>query len=231
MEQELQRIYDRIELVLGKEAINRIKSATVCICGIGGVGSFTLEALTRIGVGHIIVIDKDVVDVTNINRQIIATSRNIGMPKVEEAKKRVNEINPEIKVTTIHDYISGDNIDNYINESINYVVDAIDSVDSKIAIIQKCKSIGINVISSMGMGNKIDPLKIKIADISRTEMCPLAKVMRKRLREMKISKVKVVYSTEQPIKNKGNVLGSVSYVPSVAGLIIASEVVKQIINN
>lgn len=188
-----------------------------------------LEALARIGIQNITVIDKDDVDITNINRQIIATSNNIGKSKVDEAKKRILEINPSINITAVKDYIDSNNVDKYITDKYDYVVDAIDSIDSKIALIKTCKLKNIKIISSMGMANRLDPLKIKIADISKTEMCPLAKIVRKKLKEQRISKVKVVFSTETPIKQEGTILGSVSYVPATAGLVIASEVVRDII--
>jgi len=221
-------IYQRTELVIGKSNLERLKSANICICGIGGVGSYTLEALARIGVGNITIIDNDNVDITNINRQLIATVDNVGKSKVEEAKKRINSINPEITITSVKDFIDNSNVEEYITQNYDYVIDAIDSVESKIAIIKICKQKNIRIISSMGMANRLEPLKIKVADISKTEVCPLAKVIRKRLRQENISKVKVVFSTEDTIKPGGKLLGSVSYVPSTAGLIIASEVVKDI---
>jgi len=223
-------IYQRTELVIGKSNLERLKSANICICGIGGVGSYTLEALARIGVGNITIIDNDNVDITNINRQLIATVDNVGKSKVEEAKKRINSINPEITITSVKDFIDNSNVEEYITQNYDYVIDAIDSVESKIAIIKICKQKNIRIISSMGMANRLEPLKIKVADISKTEVCPLAKVIRKRLRQENISKVKVVFSTEDTIKPGGKLLGSVSYVPSTAGLIIASEVVKDIIS-
>ena len=207
-----------------------LKNANVCICGIGGVGSYTLEALARVGIGNITIIDKDDVDITNINRQLIATVETVGKAKVEEAKKRINDINPSIKISSIKEFITPDNVSEYINQNYDYVIDAIDSVESKIAIIKICKEKNIKVISSMGMANRIDPLKIKIADIFKTEVCPLAKVVRKRLRQEGIKQVKVVYSAEEAIKPLSKELGSVSYVPSVAGLVIASEVVKDLIH-
>lgn len=225
---DLEKIYHRSELVLGKQTMEKIKESKICICGIGGVGSYVLEALARTGIGEITVIDKDDVDITNVNRQIIATVNNVGKSKVDEAVKRINSINPTIHINGIKEYIDESNIDKLITKDLDYVIDAIDSVDSKIAIIKRCKEIGVKVISCMGTANKIDPLKLTVTDIAKTEMCPLAKVVRKKLKEMNITKVKVVYSTEPAIKNNEGVLGSVSYVPSVAGLLIASEVVKDI---
>lgn len=226
----MEEIYQRTELVIGKENVNNLKKSKVCICGIGGVGSYVLEALVRAGIGTIVIIDKDVVDITNINRQLVATVDNVGKDKVEEAKKRINSINPSIQVIAIKDYIDSTNVDRYIETDCDYVVDAIDSVESKISLIKRCKQIGIRIISSMGMANRLEPLKIKVADISKTEVCPLAKVVRKRLKEEGINKVKVVFSTEIAVKTKEKTLGSTSFVPATAGLIIASEVVKDIIN-
>ena len=223
-------IYQRTELIIGKENLEKLKNSKVCICGIGGVGSYVLEALARVGVGNITIIDKDNVDITNINRQLIATVDNVGNPKVTEATKRINSINPQIKVTSIKDFIDSSNVEEYITVDYDFVIDAIDSVESKIAIIKNCKKNDIKIISSMGMANRLDPLKIKVADISKTEICPLAKVVRKRLKEEEINNVKVVFSTENAIKTQGKELGSISFVPSTAGLIIASEVVKDIIN-
>lgn len=226
----MEEIYNRTKLVIGDENLEKIKNANICICGIGGVGSYTLEALARIGVGKITIIDKDDVDVTNINRQLIATVDNVGKSKVEVAKKRTTSINPNIQVFAIKDNIDSFNIGEYITQDLDYVVDAIDSVDSKIALIKECKEKNVKIISSMGMANRLDPLQIKVADISKTEVCPLAKIVRKRLKDEGIEKVKVVFSTEPAIKTGSKELGSVSFVPSVAGLIIASEVVKDIIS-
>ena len=226
---ELNDIYSRTESVLGAEKLNRIKKSNICICGIGGVGSYTLEALARMGVSQLTIIDKDIVDITNINRQIIANVENVGNPKVEEAKKRIHSINPGINVFAIQDTINNENINKYITEKFDYVVDAIDDVEAKISLIKRCKEINVPIISSMGTANKLDPLKLKVTDISKTEMCPLAKIVRKKLRQEGIDKVKVVYSTEQAVKTNTNILGSVSYVPSVAGLIIASEIINDII--
>ena len=225
----MERIYQRTELVIGQEKLEQLRNANVCICGIGGVGSYVLEALARSGIGYITIIDNDVVDITNINRQLIATVDNVGNAKVEEAKKRIKSINPEIQVTSIKDFIDETNVEKYITKDFDFVVDAIDSVDSKIAIIKKCYKDNIQIISSMGMANRLEPLKIKVMDIYKTEVCPLAKVIRRRLKNEKVDKLKVVCSMEQPIKNASRQLGSVSYVPSTAGLIIASEVVKDII--
>lgn len=221
-------IYSRTELVLGEENLEKIKKLNICICGVGGVGSYVFESLVRLGVANITIIDKDKIDITNINRQLIALNSNVGEYKVDACKKRGQEINPDIKITVINSEITVDNVDKLINNSYDYVIDAIDKVDAKVAIIQRCKEQNINIISSMGMANRIDPLRIKVANIDKTTMCPLAKKMRKLLKEKGITKLKVVYSDEEPIKTDSKILGSVSYVPSVAGLIITSEIVKEI---
>ena len=225
----IQDIYNRTEIVLGKEKLEKIKSSKVCICGIGGVGSFAMEALARIGVGQITIIDKDKVDITNINRQLIATVDNVDIPKVEAGKNRINSINPNIIVKPYEVYITKDNVSEYIDNTYDYVIDAIDSVESKVAMIKYCYENNIKIISSMGMANRLEPLSIKVSDIYKTKMCPLAKVMRKRLKEENIKELKVVYSEENAIKSNTKELGSVSFVPSVAGLVIASEVIKDII--
>ncbi len=222
-------IYNRTEIIFGKENIEKIKNSKVCICGIGGVGSFSMEALARIGVGHITIIDKDKVDVTNINRQLIATVDNVDIPKVKVGEDRIKSINPNINVKTHEIFITKDNIAEYIDNTYDYIIDAIDSVDSKVELIKYCYDNNINVISSMGMANRVNPLDIKVADIYKTKMCPLAKIIRKKLKELDVKKLKVVYSEEQAIKPNSKELGSVSFVPSVAGLVIASEVIKDII--
>lgn len=229
MSLNIEDIYQRTKLVIGNDSLEKIKKSKVCICGIGGVGSYVLEALARVGIGNITVIDKDKVDVTNINRQIIATVNNMDKPKVICAKDRINEINPNIQVDVIEAFIDEENIKEYINSSYDYVVDAIDTINSKLELIKHCYKNNIKIISCMGMGNKMNPLDIKVSDIYKTNVCPLAKIMRKKLKEENIKKLKVVYSEEMPIKNNEGILGSVSFVPSTAGLIIASEVVKDII--
>lgn len=223
-------MYDRTRLLLGDEGVEKLKKANICICGVGGVGSYVLEAICRMGVKSITVIDKDKVDATNINRQLVASWYTVGMDKAEVAKVHVETVSPQTKVNAVVDYIDSVNVEKYITKDFDYVIDAIDSISSKIAIIKRCKELDVPVISSMGMANKLEPLKIKVADISKTSVCPLARIIRKRLKELNISNVKVVYSEEEPTKNAKNILGSVSYVPSVAGLVIASEVARDITN-
>lgn len=226
--------FQRTEILIGEENLDKLKKQTVAIFGIGGVGSYVVEALARVGIGNFILIDNDKIDITNINRQIHATHETIGKNKVEEMKKRVELINPEAKVKAIKEFVTENNIEELINEPIDYIVDAIDTVKSKIAIIKTAKQKNIPIISSMGTANKLEPTKIEVTDIYKTKICPLAKIIRKEIRKLEISELKIVYSTEEPKKSKQNeedtkTLGSVSFVPSVAGLIIASEIVKDII--
>ena len=223
-------MFDRTKALIGEQNVDKLRNCNICICGIGGVGSYALEAIARMGVNNITVIDKDKVDVTNINRQLVASWYTVGMEKTDVAKVHVETVNPGAKVEAIFDYIDIGNVNEYITDKFDYVIDAIDSISSKVALIQRCKELNIPIISCMGMANKLDPLKIKIADISKTTVCPLAKVIRKRLKDLGINKVKVVYSDEEPIKNEQKKLGSVPFVPSVAGLIIASEVIKDLIS-
>ena len=224
--------FSRTELLIGKEGVKKLQTSKVAIFGIGGVGSYVVEGLARAGIGNFILVDKDVVDETNINRQIIATTKTIGMPKVEVAKQRILEINPNAKVDAFVEFFMP-NSKGIIDNSINYIIDCVDTVTAKIEIIMRAKNNNIPVISSMGTGNKLDPTRFEIADIYSTSICPLAKVMRKELRNRNIKHLKVVYSKEKPkLENniKKDVPGSISFVPSVAGLIIASEVVKDIID-
>lgn len=223
-------MYSRTEVIIPREKLDKIKMAKILICGVGGVGSYALEALARIGVGNIYILDKDIVDPTNINRQLVASWYTVGMAKAEIGAVHVETVNPKCNVVSYVEYINPANVDKYITRDLDYVIDAIDSIDSKIAVISKCKELGVKVISSMGMGNRMDPTKIKIADISKTTMCPLARIVRKRLKDSGITNLKVVFSDEEPIKTKEHKLGSLPFVPSVAGLYMAYEVVKDIIN-
>lgn len=231
--------FSRTELLIGKENVEKLNKSKVAIFGIGGVGSFVVEGLARAGVGNFVLIDHDIVSETNINRQIIATTKTIGMPKVEVAKERILEINPDAKVKIIKEFFMPDSKE-ILDNSIDYIVDAIDTVTAKIELVQRANKLNIPIISSMGTGNKLDPTKFEITDIYKTSVCPLAKVMRKELKQRGIKKLKVLYSKEEPIKikqissqnqeTKKQVPGSISFVPSVAGLIIAGEVVKDLIN-
>lgn len=225
----MQEQFSRTELVLGKENIEKLKQSKVIVYGIGGVGSFTVEALVRGGIGHIVLVDNDYIDITNINRQIHATHKTIGKAKVEVMKQRILEINPNIIVDIYQLDKININEEEIIDSSFSYIVDAVDTVSTKIKLIEKAQKENIPIISAMGTANKIDPTKFEVTDIYKTLVCPLCKVMRKELKKRNINKLKVVYSKEEQIKNDTNALGSVSFVPSVAGLIIAGEVIKDII--
>lgn len=224
----------REELLIGRENIEKLNKSTVAVFGCGGVGSYALEALVRAGVGNIVLVDNDIVDITNINRQLIADTTTVGQDKVEVAKQRALRINPNINIE-IHKCFYDENQTELIKPKYDYIVDAIDSVKSKISLIQEAHIKNVKIISAMGMGNKLNPTMLEVADISKTEVCPLAKVVRKRLREMGINHTKVVYSKEgvkradTPLENKGTT-ASISFVPSACGLIMASEIVKDIIS-
>jgi len=226
--------FSRTGILIGKEGIERLQKAKVAIFGIGGVGSYVVEGLARAGIGNFILVDNDEVCVTNINRQIIATTKTVGRPKVEVAKERILEINPNANVEIYEEFFMP-STQGILDNSINYIVDAVDTVTAKIELIVRANKLNIPIISCMGTGNKLDPTKFEITDIYKTTVCPLAKVMRKELRTRGIEKLKVVYSTEEPIKPliqdetaKKQTPGSISFVPSVAGLIIAGEVIKDI---
>ena len=223
--------YTRTIAVLGEAAIKKLKNTRVAVFGVGGVGSYTVEALARAGVGAIDLIDNDTFNVTNINRQLYATHKTIGQYKVDVARERILDINPECKVTVHKMFYLPENADRLDLSQYDYIVDAIDTVAAKVELIVRADKVGTKIISSMGTGNKLHPELFEIADIYKTSVCPLAKVMRTRLKKEGIKKLKVVYSKEEPIKNDDNVIGSVPFVPSVAGLIIASEVVKELIND
>ena len=225
--------FSRTELLIGKEGVEKLQKAKIAIFGIGGVGSFVVEALARAGIGKFRLVDKDTVDVTNLNRQVIATAKTIGRSKVEVAKERILEINPKAEIE-IHQEFFMPNSQEILDDTINYIVDAVDTVTAKIELVIRANRHNISIISCMGTGNKLDATKFEVADIYQTSICPLAKVMRKELRARGIKKLKVVYSKEEPIKLKRTenqrIPGSISFVPSVAGLIIAGEVIKDIIN-
>lgn len=236
--------FTRAELILGKEALSNLANSKVAVFGVGGVGGYVVEGLARCGIGEFVLVDNDIVDITNINRQIIATHKTIGRPKVEVAKERILEINPKAKVITHQVFYLPGNANEVIEDNYNYIVDAIDTVSAKIDLVVESKKRNIPIISCMGMGNKIDPTKIEISDLFKTSICPLAKTLRKELRKREISSLKVVYSKEEPIKpenlcdgdcndesciTKRQIPGSVSFVPSVGGLIIAGEVIKDLI--
>ena len=227
--------FSRTELLIGKQAIEKLKQAKVAVFGIGGVGSYVVEGLARAGVGNFILVDKDIVDKTNINRQIIATHKTIGLKKVEVAKQRILDINPDAVIETYSEFFMPNSPDLF-DKKTDYVIDCIDTITSKLELIVRAKNMNIPIISCMGTGNKLDPTKFEVTDISKTSVCPLAKVIRKELRNRGINTLKVVYSKEEPIKTnifgeetKKQIPGSISFVPSVAGLIISGEVIKDLI--
>ena len=232
-------MFSRTEFLLGKTNIDKLKNSTVIVFGIGGVGSYVVEALTRVGVGKIVIVDKDDISISNINRQLPATQQTIGLSKVKIMKERMLSINPEITVVAKQEFYLPGRADEFLNDDLDYIVDAVDNVTAKLDLICCAKEKNIPIISSMGTGNKLDPTRLEIADIKKTSVCPLAKVMRKELRKRNVDSVKVVYSKEEPVvpmtvDEEGNpirssVPGSISFVPSVAGLIIASEVVKDLL--
>jgi tRNA A37 threonylcarbamoyladenosine dehydratase len=248
----LQHSLSRTELLIGKESLDKLKSSKVVIFGLGGVGSYSLEALVRSGIGNLILVDDDTVCLTNINRQIHATFSTISKPKVEVLRDRVLSINPKCNVVIHQTFVKEDNISEIIPLDTDYVIDAIDTVSSKISLILWCKEHNIDIVSCMGTGNKLDPTQFKIADIYDTKICPLAKVMRYELRKRGVENLKVLYSEEVPMKPKldevitckegcvcsngskkctvkRQIPGSISFVPPVAGMILGGEVIKNII--
>lgn len=222
-------IFSRTERLIGKDALLKLKSSNIIVFGLGGVGSYTVEALVRSGVGKITVVDKDEVDITNINRQLYALRSTVGKPKAEIAKERILDINPECEVTAIRKMYLPENADEFNLQSFDYIIDAVDCVTAKISLAEKAQDLKIPIISSMGTGNKLDPTQFKISDIYKTSVCPLCRVMRTQLKRRGVKKLKVLYSEEIPITDGERTPASISFVPSVAGLIIAGEVIKDII--
>ncbi len=220
--------FQRTEQLIGQENLSKLKEAKVAVFGIGGVGSYVLEGLVRAGVGNIVIVDKDCVDVTNINRQLVAYESTIGQPKVEVAKSRCLDINPHVSIEAYQLFYLKDTKDHIDLSELDYIVDAIDNVTAKLLLIEEAKAKGIPIISSLGTGNKLDNTKFQITDISKTHTCPLAKVMRKEIKDRKLGKVKVIFSSELPVLKK-QVPASISFVPPVAGLMIAGEVVRDLI--
>ena len=234
--------FSRTALLLGNEGMEKLKNARVAVFGLGGVGGYVVEALARSGIGALELIDHDTISITNINRQLLATTKNIGQSKAEAARQRVLDINPEISVTVRELFFCPDTADQFDFSGYSYVVDAIDTVTGKLALVTASKAAGVPIISSMGTGNKLDPTKFQIADITKTSVCPLARIMRKECAKRGIKHLKVLFSTEDPIPSDPAALsdeelpegrralpGSVAFVPSVAGLIIAGEVIKDLI--
>lgn len=229
--------FSRTQLLLGEASMDKLKNARVAVFGVGGVGGYVCEALVRSGVGAFDIIDDDKVSITNINRQIIATMKTVGQYKVEVMRDRMLEINPEADVRIYKTFFLPENADDFPFKEYDYVIDAVDTVTAKIELVMKCQKEGVPIISSMGAGNKLEASAFRVADIYKTKMCPLAKVMRRELKQRGVKKLKVVYSEEQPISLKEAseeetgrraTPGSVAFVPSVAGLIIAGEVVKDL---
>ena len=247
MEENMLEQFSRTGLIFGDEGMQKLAQARVAVFGVGGVGGYTVEALARSGVGAIDLIDDDKVSLTNLNRQIIATLSTVGRPKVDVARERILDIDPDCKVTVHRMFFMPETADQLDFSQFDYVVDAIDTVTGKIEIIMRAIAAGVPVISSMGAGNKVDPTAFEVADIYKTSVCPLAKVMRRELKKRGVKKLKVVYSKEEAIRSFGEsadempeendhrngrpkrfVPGSNAFVPSVAGLIIAGEVIKDI---
>ena len=229
--------FSRTELLLGESAMKRLKRSHVIIFGIGGVGGFVLEALARSGVGNIDIVDSDVVSESNINRQIYALDDTVGKYKVDVAAERIKQINPSVNVNAFTTFYLPETSNQFDFKEYDYIIDAIDTVTGKIDLVVNADKVNTPIISSMGTGNKLDPTKFEVADIYETSVCPLARVLRRELKERGIKKLKVVYSKEEPIKtncfdeNNKMIPASIAFVPSVAGLIIAGEVIKDIIKN
>ncbi|HHW22091.1 MAG TPA: tRNA threonylcarbamoyladenosine dehydratase [Clostridiaceae bacterium] len=247
--------FSRTELLIGKDGLEKLKNSTVAVFGIGGVGTFAVEGLVRAGVGHLVLVDDDLICLTNINRQLHATRKTIGKPKVEVMKERILDINPKAQVEAIRSFYLPENAHELIRDDYDYIIDAVDTVTAKIDLVVQANKRGIPIISCMGAGNKIDPTRFTVTDIYKTTVDPLAKVMRKELRQRGIRSLKVVFSDEEPIKPveteenscatgcvcpkgttrtctiRNQIPGSMSFVPSVAGLIMAGEVIRDLIGN
>ncbi len=245
--------FSRTELLIGADALDKLSKSKVAVFGIGGVGTYAVEGLVRAGVGRFVLVDDDLICLTNLNRQLHATRKTVGKPKVEVMKERILDINPKAEVVTFKEFYLPENSDEMIGDDYDYIVDAIDTVTGKIDLVVKAKEKGIPIISCMGAGNKLDPTRFEVADIYSTSVCPLSRVMRYELRKRGIDSLKVVYSKEvpqKPVETEGSscsmncvcpkgtarkctirhqIPGSISFVPSVAGLIMAGEVVKDIL--
>ena len=221
--------FSRTELLIGKENVERLGRARVAVFGVGGVGGCAVEALVRSGVGTLDLIDADVVSLSNVNRQIIATEKTVGRAKVDVAKERALEINPDIKVNTYKIFYLPETAGQFDFTLYDYVVDAIDTVTGKLGLIMQAKEAGVPVISCMGAGNKLDAAAFRVEDIYKTSVCPLAKVMRRELKKRGVKDLKVVYSKEEPVKKGNQIPGSIAFVPPAAGLILAGEVVKDLL--
>lgn len=234
--------FDRTKRLLGAEAMNKLKNSHVAVFGIGGVGGHAADALVRSGIGEITIVDSDEVAESNINRQLIATTKTVGRKKVEVMREHLLEINPEVKVNVYDCFFLPETKDQFDFSKYSYVIDAVDTVTAKLALVESCKEVNVPIISSMGAGNKLDPTAFEVTDIYKTSVCPLAKVMRKELKARGIKKLKVVYSKEIPLepiedeefisdekRSRRATPGSIAFVPSVAGLILAGEVIKDLV--
>ena len=225
----MQDQFARTQLLLGQEKMESLYDKKVAVFGVGGVGGYVCEALVRSGIGSFVLIDKDQVCLTNLNRQIIATHDTIGRDKVDVMKERMLSINPDVKVEVRKCFFLPENADEFPFHEYDYVVDAVDTVTAKIELILRAQKENVPIISAMGAGNKLDAERFRVADIYDTDVCPLARVMRRELKKRNVKKLKVVYSDEQPIKPGGDVPGSTAFVPAVAGLLMAGEIVKDLI--
>lgn len=226
----LSKQFSRTERLIGEDAVARLKAAHVAVFGIGGVGGFVCEALARAGIGIFTLVDKDDVDITNLNRQIIALHSTVGRDKVDVMKERILDINPNAQVNAVKAFYLPENADDFDFSVYDYIVDAVDTVSAKIELVMRAKEAGVPIIASLGTGNKLDATAFRVTDIYKTSVCPLAKVMRKELKARGVEKLKVVYSEEVPIKPAGDARtpASISFVPPAAGLVIAGEVIKDI---
>ena len=230
--------FDRTKLLLGEEGMKKLASSRVIVFGVGGVGGYAAEALVRSGIGSIDIVDNDKVSLTNLNRQILALHSTVGRDKVDVAAERFRDINPDCKITAHKVFFLPETSSQFDFRNYDYIIDCIDTVKGKLEIIKKASEAGVKVISSMGAGNKLDPSLFRIADITKTSVCPLARVMRRELKKLGIRHLKCVYSTEIPLvpqgdessemKGNGIAPGSIAFVPSVAGLLIASEVIREL---
>ena len=229
--------FSRTELLIGKDGLEKLKNSKIAVFGIGGVGSFVVEGLARSGIENFVLIDNDTICLTNLNRQIHATTKTIGMYKVDVMKQRILDINPDANIEIYKEFYLPESKIKILNKNIDYIVDAIDTVTTKVLLACQARDLEIPIISAMGTGNKLDPTRFEVTDIYKTSMCPLAKIMRKKLKENGVKKLKVVYSKEEPIKPYYDEIrkeetvkaGSISFVPSVVGMIIAGEVIKDIL--
>ena len=223
--------FSRQARIIGDEKMNKLKNSSVIVFGLGGVGGAAAEAIVRAGIGKIAIVDKDVVDITNLNRQIIATDETVGMKKTDAAEKRFLSINPDLIVEKFDLFYLPETAEEINLSDYDFIIDAIDNVTAKIELVVRAEKQGVPIISSMGTGNKLSPDMLEIADIYKTSVCPLARVVRRELKNRGVKKLKVVYSKEEPIKTDSSVPGSISFTPPVAGYLAASYVIKNLMEN